>query len=222
MRILIVDDDRLVCSSLKTILEAQGQTIAGIGYSGREALQLYRETQPDVLLMDIRMEDMNGVDASEAILHSDPHARILFLTTFSDDEYIIRALKLGVKGYILKQNFDSIIPALEAVYMGQNVFNTEIIAKLPDLLKQNTKEALCSYDLNERELHFIQLVAKGLNNKELAQTLFLSEGTVRNYLSSLLEKLQLRDRTQLAIFYYQNCSQRTCNSTPPQKQSHTI
>ena len=201
MRILIVDDDKLVCSSLKTILEAQGQTIAGIGCSGREALQLYRETNPDVLLMDIRMEGMNGVDASEAILHSFPDARILFLTTFSDDDYIIRALKLGVKGYILKQNFDSIIPA---VYMGQNVFNTEIIAKLPDLLKQHTKETLCSYDLNERELHFIQLVAKGLNNKELAQTLFLSEGTVRNYLSSLLEKLQLRDRTQLAIFYYQN------------------
>ena len=197
MRILIVDDDKLVCSSLKTILEAQGQTIAGIGCSGREALQLYRETNPDVLLMDIRMEGMNGVDASEAILHSFPDARILFLTTFSDDDYIIRALKLGVKGYILKQNFDSIIPALEAVY-------TEIIAKLPDLLKQHTKETLCSYDLNERELHFIQLVAKGLNNKELAQTLFLSEGTVRNYLSSLLEKLQLRDRTQLAIFYYQN------------------
>lgn len=204
MRILIVDDDKLVCSSLKTILEAQGQTIAGIGCSGREALQLYRETNPDVLLMDIRMEGMNGVDASEAILHSFPDARILFLTTFSDDDYIIRALKLGVKGYILKQNFDSIIPALEAVYMGQNVFNTEIIAKLPDLLKQHTKETLCSYDLNERELHFIQLVAKGLNNKELAQTLFLSEATVRNYLSSLLEKLQLRDRTQLAIFYYQN------------------
>ena len=161
MRILIVDDDKLVCSSLKTILEAQGQTIAGIGCSGREALQLYRETNPDVLLMDIRMEGMNGVDASEAILHSFPDARILFLTTFSDDDYIIRTLKLGVKGYILKQNFDSIIPALEAVYMGQNVFNTEIIAKLPDLLKQHTKETLCSYDLNERELHFIQLVAKG-------------------------------------------------------------
>ena len=147
MRILIVDDDKLVCSSLITILEAQGQTIAGIGCSGREALQLYRETNPDVLLMDIRMEGMNGVDASEAILHSFPDARILFLTTFSDDDYIIRALKLGVKGYILKQNFDSIIPALEAVYMGQNVFNTEIIAKLPDLLKQHTKETLCSYDL---------------------------------------------------------------------------
>lgn len=204
MRILIVDDDRLVCSSLKTILEAQGQSIAGIGCSGLEAIQLYKDTKPDVLLMDIRMEGMNGVDASEAILHSFPDARILFLTTFSDDEYIIRALKLGVKGYILKQNFDSIIPALEAVYMGQNVFNTEIIAKLPDLLKENAQGEVCSYNLNERELHFIQLVAKGLNNRELAQTLFLSEGTVRNYLSSLLEKLQLRDRTQLAIFYYQN------------------
>lgn len=204
MRILIVDDDRLVCSSLKTILEAQGQSIAGIGCSGLEAIQLYKDTKPDVLLMDIRMEGMNGVDASEAILHSFPDARILFLTTFSDDEYIIRALKLGVKGYILKQNFDSIIPALEAVYMGQNVFNTEIIAKLPDLLKENAQGKVCSYNLNERELHFIQLVAKGLNNRELAQTLFLSEGTVRNYLSNLLEKLQLRDRTQLAIFYYQN------------------
>lgn len=209
MRILIVDDDRLVCSSLKTILEAQGQTIAGIGCNGREAVTLYKETKPDVLLMDIRMEGMNGVDASEEILHNYPDARILFLTTFSDDEYIIRALKLGVKGYILKQNFDSIIPALEAVYMGQNVFNTEIIAKLPNLLKQGVADETGCYDLNERELHFIQLVAKGLNNKELAQTLFLSEGTVRNYLSSLLEKLQLRDRTQLAIFYYQNLNQKS-------------
>ena len=97
MRILIVDDDRLVCSSLKTILEAQGQTIAGIGCNGQEAVALYKETKPDVLLMDIRMEGMNGVDASEEILNSYPDARILFLTTFSDDEYIIRALKLGVK-----------------------------------------------------------------------------------------------------------------------------
>ena len=93
--------------------------------------------------------------------------------------------------------------------MGQNVFNTEIIAKLPDLLKQGVADETGCYDLNERELHFIQLVAKGLNNKELAQTLFLSEGTVRNYLSSLLEKLQLRDRTQLAIFYYQNLNQKS-------------
>lgn len=203
MNIVIIDDDKLVCSSLKTIIEAKGLTVLGIGNSGQEAVSLYRELHPDVLLMDIRMEGMNGVEASEVILKEFPDARILFLTTFSDDEYIVKALKLGVKGYILKQNFDSIITSLEAVYMGQNVFNTEIIAKLPDLLKSSTQKN-ASFDLNEREQQFIALVAKGLNNKEIASTLFLSEGTVRNYLSSLLDKLQLRDRTQLAIFYYQN------------------
>lgn len=203
MKILIVDDDKLVCSSLKTIIEAKGLEVIGIGNHGEEAIELYSKLQPDVLLMDIRMEKMNGVDASERILQAYPDAKILFLTTFSDDEYIVKALKLGVKGYILKQNFDSIITSLEAVHMGQNVFNTEIIAKLPDLLKTEDKDGQ-HYDLNERECQFISLVASGLNNKEIAQTLFLSEGTVRNYLSNLLDKLSLRDRTQLAIFYYQN------------------
>lgn len=203
MNVLIVDDDKLVCSSLKTILEAKGVTIVGTGNNGQEAIALYDEFLPDVLLMDIRMEGMNGVEASEAILKQHPEAKILFLTTFSDDEYIVKALSLGVKGYILKQNFDSIIPALEAVFSGQNVFNTEIISKLPSLLAKKN-DASSTYDLSERELTIIELVAKGLNNKELADTLFLSEGTIRNYLSTLLNKLDLRDRTQLAIFYYQH------------------
>lgn len=193
MRILIVDDDALVCSSLKTILEAKNIQVDAIGNSGEEAIALYRQYQSDVLLMDIRMEKMNGVEASEAILKEFPQARILFLTTFSDDEYIVKALKLGVKGYILKQNFDSIVSALEAVYANQNVFNTEIIEKLPDLLN-NRDTAKEQYDLNDREQQFISLVANGLNNKEIAETLFLSEGTVRNYLSNLLDKLGLRDR----------------------------
>lgn len=203
MRILIVDDDALVCSSLKTILEAKNIQVDAIGNSGEEAIALYRQYQSDVLLMDIRMEKMNGVEASEAILKEFPQARILFLTTFSDDEYIVKALKLGVKGYILKQNFDSIVSALEAVYANQNVFNTEIIEKLPDLLN-NRDTAKEQYDLNDREQQFISLVANGLNNKEIAETLFLSEGTVRNYLSNLLDKLGLRDRTQLTIFFYQH------------------
>ena len=203
MRILIVDDDALVCSSLKTILEAKNIQVDAIGNSGEEAIALYRQYQSDVLLMDIRMEKMNGVEASEAILKEFPQARILFLTTFSDDEYIVKALKLGVKGYILKQNFDSIVSALEAVYANQNVFNTEIIEKLPDLLN-NRDTAKEQYDLNDREQQFISLVANGLNNIEIAETLFLSEGTVRNYLSNLLDKLGLRDRTQLAIFFYQH------------------
>ncbi|MEG0361646.1 MAG: response regulator transcription factor [Longicatena sp.] len=115
----------------------------------------------------------------------------------------MKALKLGVKGYILKQNFDSILTSLEAVYMGQNVFNTEIVAKLPELFQTKNNDIM-HYDLSAREQEFISLVAKGLNNKELSLALYLSEGTVRNYLSSLLDKLGLRDRTQLAIFYYQN------------------
>lgn len=206
MRVLIIDDDYLVCNSLKTILQAKGVDVVGIGNSGEEAIELYHHVLPDVLLMDIRMEHMNGVEASERILQRHPDAKILFLTTFSDDEYIIHALKLGVKGYILKQNFDSIVTSLEAVYLGQNVFNTEIINKLPKLMQDNKDNAI-QYDLTEREFAFLQLVAKGFNNKEIADTLFLSEGTVRNYLSGLLNKLELRDRTQLAIFYYQNLNQ---------------
>ncbi|MGX8852239.1 response regulator transcription factor [Amedibacillus sp. YH-ame10] len=202
MRVLIIDDDKLVCSSLKTIIEAKGVEVVAVGYNGEEAITLYEQHRPDVLMMDIRMEVMNGVDASEKILQKHTDAKILFLTTFNDDEYIIRALKMGVKGYILKQNFDSILPALEAVHMGQNVFNTEIIAKIPDMLHTKGNASL-EIDLNDREKQFISLVANGLNNKEIAQTLFLSEGTVRNFLSTLLDKLELRDRTQLAIFYYQ-------------------
>lgn len=203
MRVLIVDDDKLVCASLKTILEAQGRNVIGIGYHGQDAIDLYQKLRPDVLLMDIRMEQMNGIEASECILNQFPDAKILFLTTFSDDEYIIKALRLGAKGYILKQNFDSIITSLNAVHMGQTVFNTEIIAKLPNLLEVKDN-AYTGVHLSAREHSIISLIASGLNNKEIAQKLFLSEGTIRNYLSNLLEKLELRDRTQLAIFYYQN------------------
>lgn len=204
MKIIIVDDDHLVTSALKTIIESKGIIVSGIGHSGEEAIALYQNLHPDVVLMDIRMKEMNGVSASEAILQTDPKAKILFLTTFQDDDYIIKALQLGVKGYILKQNYESILPALEAVHMGQNVFNTEIITRIPDLLSKPAQDAFANLDLSEREQMILSLVAKGLNNKEIAHTLFLSEGTVRNYLSMLLEKCNVRDRTQLAIFYYQN------------------
>lgn len=204
MKILIIDDDHLVTSSLKTIVEAKGIQVMAVGHSGKDAIALYDLHQPDVVLMDIRMKDINGVEASEVILHKDPHAKILFLTTFQDDEYIVKALKLGVKGYILKQNFDNILPALEAVSIGHNVFNTEIITKIPSLMSKQSKNTSAELDLSEREHMILSLVAKGMNNKEISQTLFLSEGTVRNYLSTMLDKLNLRDRTQLAIFYYRN------------------
>lgn len=205
MNILIVDDDFLISTALKTILEADPELhVIGIGSNGKEAISLYQRYRPDVLLMDIRMDEMNGLDAAKAILEQDAMARILLLTTFSDDEYIIRALKLGAKGYLLKQDYQSIVSAIKAVAFGQTVFGHEITSKLPDLLQQKSSFDYTKYDIGEREFKLIQLVADGLSNKEIAEQLFLSEGTVRNYLSSVLDKLNLRDRTQLAVFYYQH------------------
>lgn len=200
MRLIIIDDDPLVCSSLQTILQAQGHTVVACIHDGALAAETYHRLLPDVVLMDIRMKETNGVEASRQILKQHPDARILFLTTFSDEEYIIQALTIGVKGYILKQNFEGIPAALEAIAQGQNVFNTEIVRKIPQLL---THRVTLPVELSERELSILTLVAKGMNNKEIAAQLYLSEGTVRNYLSSLLSRLQLRDRTQLAIYYYE-------------------
>lgn len=205
MRVVLIDDDQLVCMSLKTILEADEMIeIAAIGNDGSQALPLYKEYTPDVLLMDIRMQEMNGTDALKELLQEFPAAKVLFLTTFVDDEYIIKALELGAKGYIIKQNFEHIVPALKAVCSGQNVYGDEIISKIPDLIKASEAFDYASYDISEKEYDIITLVAEGLSNKEIAARLFLSEGTVRNYLSSILEKLSLRDRTQLAVFYYQH------------------
>lgn len=205
MKICIVDDDQLVSLSLKTILEASGQVeIAGIGNSGEEAIRLYDEQKPDVLLMDIRMKKMTGLEAAMNILNRHPQAKILLLTTFSDDEYIVKALHIGVKGYILKQDFESILPALIAVQGGQTVFGNEITSRLPELMKASPSTDPSHYPITEKELQIIRKVADGQNNREIADQLYLSEGTVRNYLSQILEKLGLRDRTQLAIFYFKH------------------
>ena len=205
MKIVLVDDDPLVCASLKTILEADSEVeVSGSGHSGSEAIDLYRSLQPDILLMDIRMAGMTGLEAGEQILAEFPQARILFLTTFSDDDYIIKALKIGAKGYLIKQNFESIAPSLHAVHLGQNVFGNEIITKLPNLMQNGSTAVFADRGIHEREQNIIELVAKGYSNKEIAEALYLSEGTVRNYLSSILDKLELRDRTQLAVFYFNN------------------
>ena len=203
MNIIVVDDDNLVALSLKTILESTGKiNVLAIGNSGNEAVTLYREHKPDVLLMDIRMDGMTGLDAGEIILNEHKNARILYLTTFSDDEYISTALSIGAKGYILKQDFEGIAPALEAVMRGQSVFGNEVVTKLPHLITERSGFERSAYDISEKEEEIITLVAEGMSNKEIAAELFLSEGTVRNYISTVLEKLSLRDRTQLAIFYY--------------------
>ena len=144
INIVIVDDDILVANALKTILEADKELrVVDIGVDGSDAVSLYRKCKPDVLLMDIRMKNMSGLDASEQILKEFPEARILLLTTFSDDEYIVKALKLGAKGYLLKQDYTSIIPAIRAVCTGQTPdFLRKIqafITKIMTLAQENTR-----------------------------------------------------------------------------------
>lgn len=205
MDIIIVDDDFFVTTALKTILEASKKvTVLATGTDGEDAVSLYRNHHPDILLTDIQMKKKSGLEATEEILSEFPNAKILLLTTFSDDEYIVKALKLGAKGYLLKQDYESILPALEAVGSGQSVFGTEIVSKIPELLQSSSSFDYSAYGINEKEIGIIQFVADGYSNKEIASKLFLSEGTVRNYLSTILEKLELRDRTQLAVFYYQH------------------
>lgn len=202
MKVLIVDDDQIVAMSLKTILEADSEIeVCGCGSDGEDAVSSYKEMMPDVLLMDIQMKNISGLEAAKRIIADYPEARILLLTTFSDDEYIINALEIGVKGYILKQDFDGIVLAIKAVYRGQSVFGGEIVSRIPVLKLSKSEFDAAAYDLCGKELDIIAQVGLGKSNKEIADYLFLSEGTVRNYISVILEKLSLRDRTQLAVFY---------------------
>lgn len=205
MTLILADDDPLVTAALKTILSAEEDIeVLGIARDGNEAVSLYRRVKPDLALFDIRMTPVSGLDAAEEILRGDPTARLLFLTTFSDNEYILRALRLGAMGYILKQDFERIVPALRAACAGQSVLGGEVVAKLPELLDKPGRIDYAELGIEPREEEIIRLVAEGMSNREIANAVFLSEGTVRNYISVILEKLSLRDRTQLAVFFYRN------------------
>lgn len=220
MKIIIIDDDPIVCSSLKSIIEITGRTpqapsdsieVVATGLDGTEALTLYETHKPDILLMDIQMKQMSGLDAAKSILDTYPKAKILFLTTFLDESYILDALRIGAKGYLMKTDVSSILPALMAISKGQRVFGDEIVDKIPHMMTETsagseTNEQIRQHSLfsslSGKEWDITRLVAQGKNNKEIADDLHFSEGTVRNYLSAILEKLDLRDRTQLAVTYY--------------------
>ncbi|HAH18230.1 MAG TPA: DNA-binding response regulator [Eubacterium sp.] len=214
MKIIIVDDDKLVATSLKMIVESDKDIeVLAIGNSGEEAIKLFDEYKPDVLLMDIRMDGLSGLDAGEEILNKNKDAKILYLTTFNDEEYIDKALSIGAKGYIIKQDFEGIVPSLKTVFEGNMVFGKEVTEKIVAMSKvkaetDDNKDVKSSgeafSDLTSLELEIVKCVAKGENNKEIATSLCLSEGTVRNYLSNILAKLDIRDRTNLAIFYLNN------------------
>jgi DNA-binding NarL/FixJ family response regulator len=204
MRVVIIDDDPLVAQALRTILQTDPDVrVVAMGSDGDQALPLYKDNLPDILLMDIRMKNVTGLTAGENILRVYPDARIFFLTTFADDEYIIKALRMGAKGYLLKQDFSSIVPALQAVLSGQSVFGKDIISRLPLITGKEPAEhvSLTGFGVTPKELSVLALIAQGFSNREISDQLFISDGTVRNMISVLLEKLSLKSRTQLAIFY---------------------
>ena len=197
MKILIVDDDLLVLNALSTILGKSGFEIVLATTDSKKAVETYKESEIDVVILDIRMKEVNGVDVAIEILEYDKDAKIMLLTTFNDRDDIIRALNKGVLGVILKDNVASLIPAIESVSLGNKILDNEL--NLKNLFNTTKKD----FDLlTQKEIEILEQIAKGLSNKEISEKLFLSEGTVRNYISGILEKLELRDRTQLAIYYY--------------------
>lgn len=197
MKILMVDDDSLVLNALSTILGKSGYEIVLATTDSKKAIETYKENKIDVVILDIRMKEVNGVDVAIEILEFDKDAKIMLLTTFNDRDDIIRALEKGVLGVILKDNVASLIPAIESVSLGNKILDNEL--NLKNLFNTTKKDFNL---LTQKEIEILEQIAKGLSNKEISEKLFLSEGTVRNYISGILEKLELRDRTQLAIYYY--------------------
>ena len=206
MRVIVVDDDAIVVRSLSTILSVEPDIeVVGTGTSGEEAVSLFSACEPDVVLMDIQMPGGDGLSAAEKILAASPAARVVFLTTFSDDDYIVRALRLGARGYLIKQDVATIAPALRSVMAGQSVLEGEVLARAAALSADGVRprrEEPEMRGLTEREREVVRAIADGMSNAEVAAALYMSEGTVRNHISAILAKLGLRNRTQIAVYYY--------------------
>ena len=214
MRVVIADDDAVVVESLRIVLDAQADIeVVGCGTDGADAARLVAETRPDVVLLDIQMPGVDGLAAAEQILAAPRPPRVVFLTTFSDDEYIVRALSLGAAGYLIKQDVAGVAPALRAVMAGRSVLEGEVLeravalgaggaAGTSDATAERPDLATIFPQLTDREREVVALIAEGLDNREVAAAAYMGEGTVRNHISSILAKLHLRNRTQIAVVYW--------------------
>ena len=212
IKVLIADDQELIRQSLSFVLDAQNDiTIVGAATNGREAIELVRKERPDVVLMDIRMPEVDGVECTKLIKSAYPEIKVIILTTFDDDEYVFDALRYGASGYLLKGvSVAELAEAVREVVRGGSIIMPGIASKALEMFARMARGRMQiniddkqTAELQDNEWKIIREVGCGLSNKEIATTLCLSEGTVRNYLSSILSKLDLRDRTQLAIWAVQ-------------------
>jgi len=212
IKILIADDQELIRESLKIVLDMNADMeVVGTASNGREVMEMLAKTLPDVILMDIRMPEFDGVECTRTVKEKFPNVKIIILTTFDDDEYVYYALKYGASGYLLKGcSVQELAAAIHTVMNGGSILNQSVINKVVKLFSRLAQVNIAMevneklvMELSRTEQNIARLVGCGLSNREIAEKLFLSEGTIRNALSSALSKLHLRDRTQLAIWAVQ-------------------
>lgn len=213
IKVMIADDQELIRDSLSIVLGTNADMeVIGLASNGHELIELIKKNQPDVVLMDVRMPELDGVEATRAVKEQWPGVRIIILTTFDDDEYVFNALKYGASGYLLKGvSVPELSSAIRTVAQGGAMINPGIVTKVVKFFNHMAQSSLTAEPedtksadvLSRTERNIALLVGRGLSNKEIAAKLSLSDGTIRKGLSSALAKLNLRDRTQLAIWAVQ-------------------
>ena len=212
INILIADDQELMRQSLKIMLSSQPNfAVTDTVSNGREVLESIKKNKPDIVLMDIRMPEMDGVVCTQKVKEIAPDIKVIILTTFDDDEFVFNAIKFGASGYLLKgTSLKDLTSAITKVYNGKSIMNDEITGKVFRMFSQmaQTNQTIrvgeqLTGKLRESEWKIIDCVGRGMSNKEIAQRLHLSEGTIRNSLSVILSKLGLKNRTQLGIWAVQ-------------------
>lgn len=208
MKILICDDQAVIRDGLELLLKLEKDfQVVGCAQDGAEALELAAKHQPDLALMDLKMPIMNGIEATRQIRKKFPHIKVLVLTTYDDDEWLFDAIRAGASGYLLKDTpRQKIIEAIRGMAEGKSFVDPAVTGKLLQQMagQQPQPASLLTQKLTERELDVLRLLAKGMTNAEIAAALYLSEGTVRNYVSATLAKLGVSDRTQAAVLALQH------------------
>lgn len=203
IKVLICDDQEIVCEGLQLILSSDAEiTVVGQAHNGLEALELIPAVQPDLVLMDLKMPVMNGILATRKIREKFPGVRVLVLTTYDDDEWLFDAIRAGASGYLLKDRPRSeLLKAIKGTVNGNSFVDPAVAGKLLGQIAQNNppRQPPVEISLSERETEVLQLLAQGLANADIAQRLYLSEGTVRNYTSAIFAKLNVSDRTQAVV-----------------------
>jgi DNA-binding NarL/FixJ family response regulator len=205
IRLLICDDQAIVCEGLRAILEPLRHIeVVGVANNGVDAIELTRTTQPDLVLMDLKMPRMNGIQATKAICEQFPDVRILVLTTYDEDDWVIDAIRSGAAGYVLKDTpQEDLLKAIMETMKGWSHIDPQVAGKLLKHVADQADRVLPDRklisQLSEREHEVLRLLATGLSNADIAQTLFLSDGTIKNYVSIIFSKLGVADRTQAAI-----------------------